>query len=838
MKLSHVHVKLWRVCVVIGVAMVIGSGQPSPVVAQGGAVQAIAVAPITPTAFRGDVRTLPRVPQTLSVDTEFAETFNLKIFKPPADGGPRETFPSQAQAAMPSPIQNFIGLSHDDLCSGSPCGAGYPPDTNGDVGLNHFIQTVNTAVGIYSKTGTLLASFTFNSLWTGAGAGVGTPCNNQHRGDPITLYDPMADRWIISDLAFPLDGSNNPTPPYYQCFAVSMTNDPVAGGWWFYAVRTDDATHPWLHDYEKLGVWPDGIYMAANGFTFPAGTFSGTEAWAFNRSDMESGAPLRAFVAYIVNTLDPFTMIPSNVRGNTPGSQPPAGTPNYFVSESQTAFAFEVRKFQVNSTWTNATFSGPTNVSQSTYVVPGQNIIPQPGPVTTLDSLGDRLMQKVQYRKVGSAESLWVTHTFRSSNSGPTGSQWAQINVTGGTIATTPVQQQKYDPADGLYRWMSSIAADNTGNAALGYSASNATTNPSIRYSGRLTTDPLNSLPQTETILQAGGGAQTNNCNNAPCHRWGDYSEMSVDPVDDCTFWYTNEYYAVDGGNWNTRIGSFRFSSTQCVSSPVSMTPHSIIFDGGVGSDWNAATELLGTMGGFNYYATWDANNLYVGIKGGTPMTYTYTLVIDKDATNQLATNTGASAAFACTGGFNANGKGDFALSRTVGGSTVKNQASSGSWIAWTPSAATDTLEWGKNMAEFQVKFTDLGFSGMTNTIGLYMYVCNGANLISAWPPENLQSGTPTLNVETLIETRSAQTPRTSAAHWGIERVNANTTGDQEPVERLPDTEHHDGRRRELHLRCAGARQRYDTRPEHHSPYLSADADQLYRSDRGFNVEV
>ena len=116
-------------------------------------------------------------------------------------------------------------------------------------------------------------------------------------------------------------------------------------------------------------------------------------------------------------------------------------------------------------------------------------------------------MQKVQYRKVGLAESLWVTHTFRSSATGPTGSQWAQIDVTGGTIATTPVQQQNYDPADGLYRWMSSIAADVQGNVALGYSTSNGTSPnfPSIAYSGRLAGDPLNTLPQTETRAHRGG---------------------------------------------------------------------------------------------------------------------------------------------------------------------------------------------------------------------------------------------------------------------------------------------------------------------------------------------
>ncbi len=175
-------------------------------------------------------------------------------------------------------------------------------------------------------------------------------------------------------------------------------------------------------------------------------------------------------------------------------------------------------------------------------------------------------MQKVQYRKVGSAESLWVAHNTRITGNSNGSMQWAQIDVTGGTVATTPVQQGFHSPDTTLYRWMGSIAADKDGNVALGYSTSNGTSPnfPSIVYAGRLAGDPLNTLPQTETTLIAGGGSQNNSC-GGPCDRWGDYSAMSVDPVDDCTFWYTNEYYpdqtAGNAGNWHTRIGSFKFPS-------------------------------------------------------------------------------------------------------------------------------------------------------------------------------------------------------------------------------------------------------------------------------------
>jgi hypothetical protein len=218
--------------------------------------------------------------------------------------------------------------------------------------------------------------------------------------------------------------------------------------------------------------------------------------------------------------------------------------------------------------------SAPTNVDQEQYSFANLgNEVPQPNTRNPLDSSDDRLLQKVQYRKIGGTESLWVTHDvdpcadLACSARGPTAMQWAQIDVTGGTIATTPVQQQIYAPDSALFRWMGSLAVDSQGNMALGYSTSSGTAPnfPSIAYSGRLATDPPNTLLQGEVQLAAGGGSQTNSCGGTRCHRWGDYSAMSVDPGDDCTFWYVNEYYSSQANgssrNWQTRIGSFKFPS-------------------------------------------------------------------------------------------------------------------------------------------------------------------------------------------------------------------------------------------------------------------------------------
>ncbi len=192
--------------------------------------------------------------------------------------------------------------------------------------------------------------------------------------------------------------------------------------------------------------------------------------------------------------------------------------------------------------------------------------MPQPGAAATynLDVIDDRLMQRAEFRRVGTAESLWVTHNVRTSSSGNMAMQWAQLDVTGGTIAAAPVQQGIHAPDSTIYRWMGSLAVDNQGNMALGYSTSNGTAPnyPSIKYAGRLVGDPLGTLAQTETQMCAGTASQTSYSGTA-INRWGDYSAMSVDPADQCTFWYVNEYFSSGATNpnynWQTRIGYFKF---------------------------------------------------------------------------------------------------------------------------------------------------------------------------------------------------------------------------------------------------------------------------------------
>lgn len=530
-----VSVRFNSACLVVGASLAVllslpasaNNPIPQPVEAAGPAV--VIGEPVTPREFVGDLRQLPQIqPGERSLQQRPAALPDLS---------PEIQSPT---LAMPGPLISFPGL---DKAGG---GGGYlNPDTVGDVGPNHYLQAVNLAFGIFNKTGTLLAATTFQSLWMGAGTG--TACDSNPRFTPLVVYDPLADRWIVSVLAT----SSVMNGPYYQCFAMSKTGDPVSGGWWLYAIRADDDAHPYFIDLPKLGIWSDGLYMAANLFDCLdnqclGSTYKDGRVWAFNLSRMESGLSAQS-VLFDVSTAY-SGLLPSNLRGILP----PTGTPNYFIANDSSTYGLDVWKFHIDwVTPSNSTFMGPVLVPTASYPALPLSV-PQSGG-NPLSTNSDGLTMQNQYRNIGGVESLWVTHNAGTA-SGVMGVRWYQLAVTG---VTTPslVQSQTYQP-DSTHRWIPSLAVDKDGNMAVGYSVSSASIYPGIRYAGRLAGDPPGTLTQGEATLISGTGAQ-----NTGFSRWGIYSAMSIDPVDNCTFWYTNEYYATTGNNWQTRIGSFRFPS-------------------------------------------------------------------------------------------------------------------------------------------------------------------------------------------------------------------------------------------------------------------------------------
>ncbi len=504
---------------------------------------------VKPVSFQGNLRNLPRsnparkqVPPVRSILPVAGKALSSS-----PDPLRQRVLPT---LRIPGPIGNFAGLNF------SSNGLAGHPDTNGDVGLNHYIQAVNTSIGIFSKTGTLITTSTFDALFLGRDT---SPCSQgDNVGDPIVLYDDMADRWIISDVAW-----TSATGPFYECLAVSKTADPVTGGWYFYNFVPDpNSPFLYLHSDPKLGVWPDAYYMSANMFQGTRGPFQGVRVWALDRAKMLNGQAFSP-VSFLIpcNALSCHaSLLPGNLKGN----EPPPGTPGFFLSTEVSdtgGSGLNLWKFSVN--WTtpaDSTLIGPTRIPVANYVYPVN--IPQPSPGVALDARGDRLMMPLQYRNIGGTESLWANHTVQSGT--VSGIRWYEIRDP--NHAPTLFQQGTYQP-DNLYRWMGSLAVDKYGNMALGYSVSSTGVFPSIRYAGRLKGDPAGQLGQGETTLIAGTGSQTDT------DQWGEYSSMTVDPTDDCTFWYTNEYYQTHGTQWQTRIGSFRFPTCAPPAPPSNPSP-------------------------------------------------------------------------------------------------------------------------------------------------------------------------------------------------------------------------------------------------------------------------
>ncbi len=496
-----------------------------------------------------------------------------------------------APNAMPAPVANFQGVSQ--ATQGAVSGFFVsPPDTVGDVGPNHYVQCVNLACQVYSKTGTAASAvFTITSLFSSAS--FPGDCSTTNDGDPIVLYDPLADRWQLSQFAI----SNR--PPSHECVAVSKTNDPT-GQWYLYDFVVPDN---YFNDYPKLGVWPDAYYMTAPLFEGPV---FGQGMFAMNRSKMLAGDPTAELVFFDLTLAVPGLqrILPADVDGPAP----PAGTPNYVLTMAADEFgdpADAYRLFEVHIDWNdvdNSTMtelpSLPSAAFDPTFTEVSGNCgfaftsrddIEQPAPANCgmrVDSLSGRPMHRLAYRNFGTHESLTATQTVDVNATPPTatsghlaGVRYFELRRTLPSGSWTVQEEATFSP-DAVHRFMPAAAMDAQGNLAVGYSVSDATSVfPGVRYAGRLASDPPGGLFQGEALMAAGGRSQTSTGS-----RWGDYSAMSVDPADDCTFWYTQEYYDPTAppscsatACWTTRIGSFKFPG--CTSSTVTGTLSGTVTD-------------------------------------------------------------------------------------------------------------------------------------------------------------------------------------------------------------------------------------------------------------------
>ncbi|TQV89263.1 carboxypeptidase regulatory-like domain-containing protein [Aliikangiella coralliicola] len=462
-----------------------------------------------------------------------------------------------AAKVIPDPIVSFPGIPN--------VMAAVPPDTNGDVGPNHYVQSVNTALAVWDKQGNqLLAPVALNSLWSGLGG----LCESTNRGDPIVLYDSMADRWLISQFAF-----NDAMTDNRQCIAISQTPDPTQA-YYVYDFEFDNVK---FNDYPKFGVWQDGYYMSVNQFI--GNNYANVAVVAYEREAMLNGASAQQVKIDLTESFPKlFSILPADHDGVIPA---PADSPNYFFAVLDDWFhevpadVIQVFKFVVD--WENPASSTFTMAQEMPIAAMDMNIetseIVQPNGVT-LDSLRGYAMYRLAYRNMGDYGALVVNHNVDADSAGQAGIRWYEVRIDNSSGDISLNQQGTFAPSDGVDRWMGSIAMDAVGNIAVGYNATSNQLHPSVYYTGRLSTDPAGELSQGEGVIVAGTGSQ----GNVNRSRWADYSSLSVDPSDDCTFWYTNEYYkAADDNttNWATQIGSFKFPN--CTALPTGFVSGKVI---------------------------------------------------------------------------------------------------------------------------------------------------------------------------------------------------------------------------------------------------------------------
>ena len=503
-----------------------------------------------------------------------------------------------------------------------------PPDNDGAPGLTQYVQYVNLTYQVFDKSGnTLLGPLSGNDFWSGFGGS----CQTDNSGDTVVRFDAAAQQWVVAQFA--LNGSGDD----YECVAVSQTSD-ATGAYYRYAFPF--ANFP---DYPKFGVWPDAYYFTFNNFTLSGSAFVGANACAADRADMLVGNT--ATIQCFQQSSSISSLLPSDLDGATP---PASGTPNFFMtldpdgSANLYMYAFHVDF--VNPA--NSTFTGPTLIPVSAFTglcsAEGghDDCVPQPTAGSDqLEALSDRLMYRLVYRNFGDHTTLLVSHSVTAGSSG--GARWYEIHnpETGPTV----FQSGTYAP-DSSYRWMPSMAMDQNQDIAVGYSKSsgNAGDYPSLVYAGRTPGDAAGTL-EAEVVLKQGEGSQS----SGGVDRWGDYTSMTVDPTDDCTFWFTEEYLKATGQNsgfnWSTAIGSFTFAGCGSGGSPnfnLGTSPNSVtIFQGGSGT----STITVTPYNGFDGSVQLSASGLPSGVTAQfvpNPTTTTSTLTLTATGSAALGTVT------------------------------------------------------------------------------------------------------------------------------------------------------------------------------------------------------
>jgi hypothetical protein len=365
----------------------------------------------------------------------------------------------------------------------------------------------------------------------------------------------MANRWVF--LTFAADPNAN----WYSCLAVSASGDPLGT---YYRYQFPAAGEP---DYQKLAVWPDAYYGTANIIIGTNGALSPT-ACAYERAAMLNGQPARQ-ICFATSSASGISLLPSDLDGAT---LPPTGSANYLLNlDPSLNGPLGFWKFHVD--WSNPANSSlimqpaVTGAPFSVFSCLDMSGVPQSS-MSKLDVLGDRLLYRLAYRNFGDHESLLATHNVCGSGSN-VGERWYELRNPGTGISV--YQQGTYSPTDGNDRWMGSGVMDQAGDVAVGFSIGSLSKPVSVHYATHLSSDPLGVMTAENSIVDSTQFAPWSGVVGENL-RWGDYTSMRIDPSDDCTMWYSNEYFlpgnSINPTTWSTRIGSFRLSNCGAVTSP------------------------------------------------------------------------------------------------------------------------------------------------------------------------------------------------------------------------------------------------------------------------------
>jgi len=414
-------------------------------------------------------------------------------------------------------------------------GGANPPDPTGAAGIDHYMQAVNSSYRIYNKDGSSAsAAYPLSSMWPGTDSD----------GDPIVMYDRYADRWFISQFQH-----NNGGPPYAMVMAVSETSDPL-GSYYLY-----EYSFSGFPDYPKFAVWSNAYFMTANS--------GSNDCVAFEREKMILGDPTASKISMTFPNFYQFfnSVAPAYAEGlwapedNEPGwafavqddSWPGINDDHIKVLKIELDWdtpnnSSVVVHQEINTTSFNSVFTG------------SWDDITQPGTTQKLDAVAGIFMYRAQYRRFPGYNSMLLVTTVDANGANRAGVRWYELRED---LASNPgewyiYQESTFDPNDGNSRWMGNAAMDINGHIGMAYSISGSNEYPGIRYTGRYASDPLNEMTVEEQVAVEGGGSKTNNGN-----RYGDYSQMTVDPTDDATFWFTGEYM---GGTNNARTRIFSFA--------------------------------------------------------------------------------------------------------------------------------------------------------------------------------------------------------------------------------------------------------------------------------------